>query len=133
MSEKEPVPGSEAPEGLNVNTTYSSVKNITPNNSHADELYAVTDVHSLPNPDEIARAPKTGKTSKTMQTIAGVAGNILEWYVVYVDCQNTDSYMGHNVSLITRIFISGMTLQFLDTLAISLAKYFFRHKRGMQL
>jgi hypothetical protein len=41
-----------------------------------DELFV------LGSSDEIPRV-RTKKTNKTMQTIAGVAGNILEWYVMF--------------------------------------------------
>ena len=50
------------------------------NDDDDDDVFAM---HSIPHPDEIPRAKHTKSLcgGKAMQTFAGVAGNVLEWYV----------------------------------------------------
>ena len=37
--------------------------------------------HSMPHPEELERTFQSTKNNNLLQTIAGVAGNVLEWYV----------------------------------------------------
>ncbi len=60
-------------------------------NDHEEDDADLFVLHSLPHPDEIPRE-KVKKGNKTMQTIAGVAGNVLEWYVLCYLCYTTVLY-----------------------------------------